>query len=78
MFGYTVVIETAPEGGFIVSVPALPGCHTQAESRADALKNAREAITVYLDELRARGEQVPLEIKTETQFLELPEIEYGT
>lgn len=77
MFGYTVLIETAPEGGFVVSVPALLGCHTQAETRGDAVKNAREAITVYLEELRARGEQVPLEIKTETQFLELPEIEYG-
>ena len=48
------------------------------DSRDEALLNAREAIAVYLDELRARGEQIPREVRTETQFLELPELEYGT
>ena len=78
MLGYTVVIETAREGGFIVSVPALPGCFTQGESRSEAIKNAREAIAAYVDELRARGDEVPVEVKTETEYLELPELEYGT
>ena len=78
MLGYTVVLETERDGGFVVSVPALPGCFTQAETRADALKNAREAIAVYLEELRARGDEIPIEVKTETEYLELPELEYGT
>lgn len=56
MLGYTVVLETEKEGGYVVSVPALPGCFTQGESRIDALNNAHEAITAYVEELRARGE----------------------
>jgi predicted RNase H-like HicB family nuclease len=78
MLGYTVVLESEREGGFVVSVPALPGCLTQGESRSEALKNAREAIAAYVEELRSRGEDVPLEVKTETEYLELPELEYGT
>ena len=78
MLGYTVVLETDREGGFVVSVPALPGCFTQGENRAEALKNAREAIAAYVEELRARGEELPVEVRTETEYLELPELGYGT
>jgi antitoxin HicB len=78
MLGYTIVLETEKDGGFVVSVPALPGCFTQGESRSDALRNAKEAITAYIEELRARGEEIPREVKTETEYIELPELEYGT
>jgi len=78
MPGYTVVLETEKDGGFVVSVPALPGCFTQGDSRDEALRNAREAIAAYVEELRARGEEIPLEVRTETEYLELPELEYGT
>jgi len=56
MVGYTIVLETEKDGGFVVSVPALPGCFSQGDNRDEALLNAREAIAVYLDDLRARGE----------------------
>ena len=78
MAGYTVVLETEKDGGFVVSVPALPGCFTQGATRAEALKNAREAIAAYVEELRSRGEEIPVEVRTETEYLELPELEYGT
>jgi predicted RNase H-like HicB family nuclease len=78
MLGYTIVLETEKEGGFVVSVPALPGCLTQGESRTEALRNAREAIAAYIEELRSRGEDIPLEIKTETEYLQLPDLEFGT
>ncbi len=78
MLGYTIVLETDKEGGFVVSVPALPGCLTEGESRAEALRNAREAIAAYIEELRSRGEDIPLEKKTETEYLQLPDLEFGT
>jgi len=34
---YTVRIEPAEEGGYNVFVPALPGCHTQAETYEEAV-----------------------------------------
>ncbi len=45
----TVVLEPSEEGGFTVSVPALPGCISEGTSREDALKNIREAIELYLE-----------------------------
>jgi predicted RNase H-like HicB family nuclease len=45
---YTVVIEESDEG-FAVSVPGLPGCHSQGETEADAVANIKEAIREYLE-----------------------------
>ncbi len=39
-----VIIHEAEEGGFWAEVPALPGCFTQGETRAELLANLREAI----------------------------------
>ncbi len=58
---YTVVLEREDDGGYVVSVPALPGCVSQGDSRADALKNIREAIALYVDDCRAAGDPVPTE-----------------
>jgi len=48
---FMVVLEPAQEGGFNVSVPALDGCFTQAETEKEALENAKEAILCYLEGL---------------------------
>jgi predicted RNase H-like HicB family nuclease len=45
---YTVVIEESDEG-FAVSVPGLPGCHSEGATSAEALANIRDAIREYLD-----------------------------
>ena len=41
-----VVLEPSEEGGFTVSVPGLPGCISEGESRDAALHNIREAIAL--------------------------------
>ena len=45
---YAVVIEESDEG-FAVSVPGLPGCHSQGATEAEALANAADAIREYLE-----------------------------
>ena len=45
---YTVVIDESEEG-FAVSVPGLPGCHSQGKTEAEAVANIKEAIREYLD-----------------------------
>ena len=44
-----VILETSPDGGFTVHVPALPGCISEGETREDAIANIREAIELYLE-----------------------------
>lgn len=56
---YEVVLQPEPAGGFSVSVPDLPGCHTQGETRDEALAMAKEAIEGYLEALRDEGLQPP-------------------
>ncbi|MDX1962370.1 MAG: type II toxin-antitoxin system HicB family antitoxin [Pirellulales bacterium] len=46
---FHVVIERDEEGFFIASVPALPGCHTQAQSLDELIERIREAICLYQD-----------------------------
>jgi len=48
---FNVMLESAEEGGFNVSVPALDGCFTQGETEEEALKNVKEAIRCYLEGL---------------------------
>ena len=41
---YTVILEPAEEGGFIVHVPALPEVVTEGDSEAEALAMAKDAV----------------------------------
>ena len=45
---YRVLLEESDEG-FAVSVPALPGCHSQGATEQEALENISDAIRDYLD-----------------------------
>jgi predicted RNase H-like HicB family nuclease len=46
-------------GGFAVSVPALPGCIGQRDTREDALANVGEAISLYIEDCRETGYPTP-------------------
>jgi predicted RNase H-like HicB family nuclease len=58
---YTVILEQEADGGFVASVPALPGCVTQGDSREEVLSNIREAIELYIEDCRDAGDPVPQE-----------------
>ncbi len=53
---FKVVLQEAEEGGYIVSCPALPGCHSQGDTAQDALKNIKKAIAGCLDSLADDGD----------------------
>lgn len=47
---FTVLLRPDPwDGGYTVTVPALPGCVTDGTTIDEALEHAREAIALYLD-----------------------------
>jgi antitoxin HicB len=60
-FVYTVHIEEAEEGGFFVTVPALPGCVTQGDTYEEAVAMAQEVIEGFLEALSKAGEPIPKE-----------------
>jgi predicted RNase H-like HicB family nuclease len=46
---FDVVVEQDSEGFFVASVPAIPGCHTQAKSLDELSVRIQEAIELCLD-----------------------------
>ncbi len=57
---YTILLHAdSEEGGYTVTVPALPGCVTQGETLEEAISMAREAIALHIEGLLATGRPVP-------------------
>lgn len=63
---FTVVYEQEPDGGYVVTVPALPGCVSQGDDRAEAAANIREAIEAYVEALKKAGDPIPVDVGCET------------
>ena len=47
---FTVVIEKDEDGFLVADVPELQGCHTQAKSMDELIKNVKEVIELCLEE----------------------------
>jgi len=68
-----VVEEDAIEDGspaYHAHCPALKGCHTWGHTYQEALANIREAVELYVDDLREAGDPVPVD--PDRGALELP------
>jgi len=46
---FKVIIKQDEDDFFVASVPALPGCHTQAKTLTELRKRVREAIGLCLE-----------------------------
>jgi antitoxin HicB len=60
-YEYYVVFEAAPEGGYVVTVPALPGLVTEGDTLEEAREMVKDAIRGYLESLVKNGEEIPIE-----------------
>lgn len=58
---YTAIFEPAEEGGYVVSVPALPGCATQGETFEEAVAMIKDAIQGYLAVFKDERHKIPQE-----------------
>lgn len=56
---YRVLLTEEPEGGFTVSVPALPGCVSYGETLEEGQTMVREAIEGYISVLKDSGDPIP-------------------
>lgn len=59
---YTVVFEPAEEGGYIASVPAIPGCRTEGDTFEKTVTNVKDAIKGCVEVLKEEGLEVPTEM----------------
>jgi predicted RNase H-like HicB family nuclease len=61
---YTVILEREADGGYVATVPALPGCVSQGDTRDEVMRNIREAADLYIEDCIAAGDPVPSEAGT--------------
>ena len=61
VYNYTAIFEPAEEGGYVVYVPALPGCTSQGDTFEEAEVMAKDAIEGYLKALKDLNEEIPVE-----------------
>ena len=49
------------EKAYHAHCPALKGCHTQGRTYDEARANVREAVELYVEDLRESGSRVPID-----------------
>jgi predicted RNase H-like HicB family nuclease len=57
---YEIIIYwSAEDDAFVAEVPELPGCAAHGASHEDALRNAQDAIRLWIDTAREFGDPIP-------------------
>jgi predicted RNase H-like HicB family nuclease len=54
-----VVLTPIEDGWWMAEVPSLPGCHTQAATKEEALEHIKDAIELHILTLQDIGKPVP-------------------
>jgi antitoxin HicB len=60
---YPVVVQPLKDedgGGFIATVPDLPGCMSDGETPEEALHNVQDAIEAWIEAAQDMGRKVPM------------------
>lgn len=61
-YPYPILLEPLAEedgGGWLATVPDLPGCLSDGETQKDALANVQDAIAEWLDAAAQLGRHIP-------------------
>ncbi len=58
---YTVIYEPLKEGGYLVTVPSLPGLTTYGRTFEEAREMAKDAVLCHLEGLRKDRKLIPYE-----------------
>ena len=66
MVSYKVILERNDEESYYTAtVPALPGCVTQGQTKEETLERVKEAIQGYLESLQKDGIPTPRDVELE-------------
>jgi predicted RNase H-like HicB family nuclease len=58
----SVTVDRDEDGIWVVECPSIPGCVSQGKTKAEALKNIKEAIALCIEVRAERG--LPLTVET--------------
>ena len=77
-YTYIAIFELAPEGGYTVTVPALPGVVTEGDTLEEAREMVIDAIQGYLEVLQEDGEPIPVDDSRVEQITEPVKVQLQT
>ena len=60
---FHIRFRKAEEGGYIVSIPEMPGCVTQAESFGEGLEMIKDALEGLLHVALEHGDPIPEQLQ---------------
>jgi predicted RNase H-like HicB family nuclease len=56
---FEILVHEAENGGYWAECPSIEGCYSQGETLDELQSNIKEAIELYLDELKAKNKRIP-------------------
>ena len=56
-----VILRRGEDSGWIAECPSLPGCITQGKTKAETVRNIKEAIEGWIETMSAQGQTIPEE-----------------
>ena len=71
---FRIIVEKDEDGIFIASVPALPGCHTQAKTYEKVMERIKEAVQLYLEVLKEKQQLKTVLAKKQPSFFAVEDL----
>jgi predicted RNase H-like HicB family nuclease len=62
---FRVELVEEEDGRWSAGVSVLPGCATWGSTKAEALRNLRDAVEAYIRDMQKAGEDIPTEATTQ-------------
>ena len=56
-----VILRRGEDSGWIAECPSLPGCITQVKTKAETVRNIKEAIEGWIETMTVHGQAIPEE-----------------
>lgn len=56
---FEILVHEAEDGGYWAECPSIEGCYSQGETLDELQSNIKEAIELYLDELKSKNKRIP-------------------
>lgn len=74
---YNLIFQSESEGGFTVTVPALPGCVSYGKNLDEAKQMVFDAIQGYIASLKKHNEPIPSDDNSFISSIQIPNVSHS-